>query len=161
MICAGLLNYFNPRRRFNLYTNGQISELELLIRRCKKSIFLFAGQFHSSVYDSDEIISALKCIPDDALVELYFLKSKVDQKSGRFLKLVEQKGWKLERVTAKGMRHFAIVDGRHLRIEVPNGKDSGPQFAKYFYGRPDFVKVIKKNFGAKLNKAKQTSKQKA
>lgn len=129
----------------NSTVESQIRLVAHSIRNCEFELIIYSGEFHHDVYESPEVLAALRVLKNQS-VKLYCQRKEVDPSARNFDALCKEKDWKVTRDLRSNQAHFLIVDRTDCRIEFHNGTTGGEQPARYFPGRPDYCRKILRAF---------------
>jgi len=148
--------YFYHNSYYKLYTDinfsqeKQIEKIRDLIARVDNSLMIYAGEFNSSVYEDQRIVTELKRLPKDCDIKLFFEEPQIDKRSKKFLDFCKSRGITPLRVEKTSQGHFAVADRTHVRLEFSKSNHDTPQYASYHYWRPDFADHVLARFRANV-----------
>lgn len=126
----GLVRIREPNRTLQ----ASISQIKSLIDKATKEIIIVSGSLNHEIYDNIDILNSLskKCEKiknGDLCVSIYVTGDMIDTKTENFRKLLIRLGIPVQKLVIQesmDLKHFVIVDMKHVRIEDNhdlNGKD--------------------------------------
>ena len=131
-----------------------IEKSQELFERADSTIYIVTGRLDSRFYEADEILKAI----DEALrqrdVKIEVLVGPdVDEGTRRIFRLASEGGLSLYQLDHYPKYHFAVVDGRHTRIEEPHGDDLGNEKAYIIFNTISLAKRLEEEFIALRSQA--------